>query len=223
MTSLSPVRVVLVALALVIGSYACASALAELDSSDRPAFPTDPGKFSSLSLGDPPGWLQAVSPFRSDLEADLALIAAIRAIQSGREKATAANSSENTLALTRVRQSLSITPCDAELWLALALLQAQRDPRDPVVTEALKMSYFTAPNDARLMPVRLDMATLSDALAYPDVKELVRGDVRLMVTRQPDMRGAVVLAYRRASTLGKAFLEESIQSIDPRFLSTLRG
>jgi hypothetical protein len=223
MTSLSPFRVVLVALALVLGSYACASALAELGSLDRPAFPMDPRKFNASSLGEPPGWLQAVSPFRSDLEANLALITAIRALQSAREKATAVNGGEYTLALTRVRQSLSVAPYDPELWLALALLQAQRDPRDPVVTEALKMSYFTAPNDARLMPVRLDMATLSDALADPDVKELVRGDVRLMLTRQPDMRAAVVLAYRRASRLGKAFLEESIQSIDPPFLSMLRG
>jgi hypothetical protein len=223
MTSLSPFRVVLVTLALVVGLYACASGLAELGSLDRPVFPMDPRKFNALSLGEPPGWLQAVSPFRSDLEANLALITAIRALQSGREKAAAANSGENTLPLTRVRQSLSIAPCAPELWLALALLQAQRDPHDPVVTEALKMSYFTAPNDARLMPVRLDMATVSDALADPDVKELVRGDVRLMVTRQPDMRAAVVLAYRRGSRLGKAFLEESIQSIDPSFLSTLRG
>ncbi len=220
MKSLSPFRVVLVALALLVGSYACASALAELGSMDRPAFPMDPRKFNTSSLGDPSGWLQAVSPFRSDLEANLALITAIRALQTGREKAAAANSD---VALTRVRQSLSIVPCDPELWLTLALLQAQRDPRDPVVTEALKMSYFTAPNDARLMPVRLDMATLSDALADPDVKELVRGDVRLMVTRQPDMRAAVVLAYRRASRLGKAFLEESIQSIDPALLSMLRS
>ena len=30
-------------------------------------------------------------------------------------------------------------------------------------------------------------------------------------------------AYRRASTLGKAFLDESIRSIDPSFLAILRG
>jgi hypothetical protein len=109
------------------------------------------------------------------------------------------------------------------LWLALALLQARSDPRDPTLVEALKMTYFTAPNDARLMPVRLDTATSFDALADPDVKELVRGDIRLMVTRQPELRAAVVSAYRRASKLGKAFLEEAVQSIDPSFLATLRG
>ena len=73
------------------------------------------------------------------------------------------------------------------------------------------------------MPLRLDTATLFNALADPDVKELARGDVRLMVTRQPGLRNAVVAAYRRASSLGKSFLEEAVQSVDPAFLPTLRG
>ena len=50
-----------------------------------------------------------------------------------------------------------------------------------MLIEALKMAYFTAPNDARLMAVRLDLATSFDALADPDVRELARGDVRLIL------------------------------------------
>jgi hypothetical protein len=73
------------------------------------------------------------------------------------------------------------------------------------------------------MPVRLDTATLFDALVDPDLKELVRGDVRLMLTRQGDLGKAVVAAYQRASSQGKAFLTEAVQSIDPSFLPALRG
>ena len=51
-------------------------------------------------------------------------------------------------------------PYHAELWLALALLKAQKNPRDPMLIEALKMAYFTAPNDARLMAVRLDTGNI---------------------------------------------------------------
>lgn len=224
MTSLSSFRTLLLALALIVGSYALASTLAELGSLDRPAFPTNPAKITSSSTGEVPGWLQSVSPFRSDVEGNHALIVALRAIQSRKEKSSATISSENARALARVRQTLSIAPYNPELWLALALLQAERDPRDPVVVEALKMTYFTAPNDARLMPVRLDTATSFDALTDPDLKELVRGDVRLMLTRQQtDLMNAVVSAYRRASSLGKAFLEDAIRSIDPSFLPILRG
>ena len=73
------------------------------------------------------------------------------------------------------------------------------------------------------MPVRLDTATLFNALLDPDLKELARGDVRLMVTRRPELRTAVVSAYRRASSVGKALLEDAVQSIAPSFLPTLRG
>jgi hypothetical protein len=44
-----------------------------------------------------------------------------------------------------------------------------------------------------------------------------------MLTRKTDLRTAVISAYQRASSLGKKFLEESIQSIDPAFVPTLRG
>jgi hypothetical protein len=71
--------------------------------------------------------------------------------------------------------------------------------------------------------VRLHAATAFDALDDPDVRDLVRGDVRLMLTRMPALRTAVISAYRRASKLGKAFLEEAVQSIDPTFLMELQG
>jgi hypothetical protein len=220
---LSVFRIVLVGLALMTGLYALASTLAETTSLDRVAFPSDPAKINSPWAGEVPGWLAAISPFRSDLEGNHALIDALQVIQAGKRTTGAGAGAENARARARVKQTLSIAPYNPELWLALALLQARSAPRDPTLVEALKMVYFTAPNDARLMPVRLDTATSFDALADPDLKELVRGDVRLMVTRQPELKAAVVSAYRRASKLGKAFLEESVQSIAPSFLATLRG
>lgn len=223
MNSFNTFRIVLVTLALTIGSYALASSLAGWTSPDRAAFPSDPSKIASQMAGDPPEWLQFVSPFRSDLESNSALVTAFQAIQPDKDRQTAETFSRNDAAQDRVKKSLSIAPYDPELWLALALLQAQRNPRSKSLVEALKMSYFVAPNEMKLMPVRLDAVTRFDALSDPDLKELARGDVRLMVTRQPELRTAVVSAYRRASGLGKAFLEDAVQSIDPSFLATLRG
>jgi hypothetical protein len=213
--ALSKFRILLVALALVLGSYTLASAVAEMGSSDQPTFPLDPAAISAPS-SRVPDWLAVLAPFRSDLEASYALAAALQAIQSGKKNAPGA-SIEVLRAQERVRQLLTIAPYNPELWLALALLQAQRDPRDPLLSEALKMTYFTAPNDTQLMPVRLDTATSFDALADPDVRDLVRGDVRLMLTRTPELGTAVVSAYRRASNLGRIFLQEAVQSINPSF------
>src|SRR5882757_10329978 len=197
MTSLSKFRILLVALALTIGSYAIASAIAEMTALERTAFPADAAKINSPWTGDVPSLLLTLSPFRSDLESNHALIAALQAIESGRQKPATVRSAKHADALSRVRQTLSISPYNPELWLALALLQAQRDPHDPVVVEALKMTYFTAPNDARLMPVRLDIAGRFDALAIPDVRDLVRNDVQLIMTRRPELKPAIVSAYRR--------------------------
>jgi hypothetical protein len=221
MSSSSNFRIALVAMSLTVGVYSLASVLTEVATPARAAFPSDPSKISAPAIAETSNWPNAISPFRSDLAGNYALTVALQILQSREDKP--GQSEGNARAETTVKQALSIIPYDSELWLALALLQARRDPHDPVLTEALKMSYFVAPNDPRLMPVRLDTATLFDALSDPDLKELVLGDVRLMLTRKADLKTAVVLAYRRASSLGKKFLEESVQSIDPAFVPMLRS
>jgi hypothetical protein len=222
MSSLNIFRIAVVAISLTIGVYSLASILAEL-SSARPRFPSDPSKVISPAGEEVPNWPNSISPFRSDLDGSYALSVALHALQSRKEKSATGIAEENVRAEATVKRALSIVPYDSELWLALALLQAQRDPHNSEAVEALKMSYFVAPNNPQLMPVRLDTATSFDALSDPDLKELVRGDLRLMLSQKTDLRPAVISAYRRASTLGKKFLEESIQSIDPAFAPTLRG
>ncbi|WFU39408.1 hypothetical protein QA640_34370 [Bradyrhizobium sp. CB82] len=222
MTSSSRFRILLSALALIIGCYAMVSALAEVMALEPTTFPADAAKISSRWTGNVPSSLAALSLFGSDLESNHALIAALQAIQSGQQEPRTVRSTKHVDAVDRVRRTLSISPYNPELWLALALLQTQRDPHDPVVVEALKMAYFVAPNDARMMPVRIDIASRFDALAIPDIKDLVRNDVQLILTRRPLSKSALVSAYRRASDLGKAFLEDAVESIDPSFLVTLR-
>jgi hypothetical protein len=104
----------------------------------------------------------------------------------------------------------------------VALLQTQRGSESPQTVEALKMSYFTAPTYAQLMPLRLYTVALSYTLSDPDLKQLALGDVRLMLLRKPDMKAKVLLAYRNGSGPGRAFLENAAQSIDPEFASELR-
>jgi hypothetical protein len=60
-------------------------------------------------------------------------------------------------------------------------------------------------------------------LSDPDLSELARGGVRAILTRFPDQRQALVNDYGRASQLGKASLEESVETTDPSFFDTLRG
>lgn len=222
MSSTSKFRIVLTGLALVVGSYAIVSALVEVTALGRTTFPADSAQIGRWTE-DAPSLSGTRSPFGSELRSNHALIAAPQTVESGRQWPTMVRSTTDTDSVSRVRRTLSISPYNPELWLLLALLQVQRDPHDPVVVEALKMAYFVAPNDARLMPARIDMAARFDALTLPDVRDLVRNDVRLILIRRPESRSALVSAYRRASKLGKAFLEDAVKSIDSSFLATLRG
>ncbi|GLR88536.1 hypothetical protein [Bradyrhizobium iriomotense] len=219
MNSSNATRAVLTGLALFIGVYGLALRLGGMIASERPKFPRDPQQAMTPSPAMP-RWVSLLAPFDSGVLGSQALNLAFEAIQRG--QSAAGPGGENDLARSQLTNALSRVPYDAELWLALALLEAQRDPSGPATVEALRMAYFTAPNEAELMAVRLDTATRFDALEDPDLRELAQGDVRLMLTRQPDQKAAVVSAYRRASNRGKAFLEEAIQTIAPTFLATLR-
>ncbi len=220
MISSSRTPVILVVLALTTGCYGAASLVAEATAMDRPEFPKDPSRSNPLSSSGGE-WLGWVFPFRSDLEANQVLAVALNAIAKGKPGGSVVAGDEPLQ--TRLKRTVAFAPYDAGLWLSLALLEKQRDPNSPATVEALRMSYLTAPNDARLMPARLDAATGSDALVDPDLREFALGDMRIMLTRSHGQKDAVVTAYRRASSRGRAFLGEAIQSIDPAFLPALRG
>ena len=199
MKSLTTFRIVLVTLALITGIYTLASSVAEWTSLDRPTFPSNPAKLSPTA-SEAPAWLQAVSPFRSDLESNHAFDQCTSGnSRSPIGKRIDRGSSQGEKYPVNRSDELRTMACSC------ASRSTAQFPAAPSLVEALKMSYFVAPNEMKLMPVRLDTATRSDALSDPDLKELARGDVRLMLTRQIDLKGAVVSAYRRASGLGKAF------------------
>jgi hypothetical protein len=160
----------------------------------------------------------AIAPFRSDLKADYAAAFADQTLKSEYIRGTPAEES----AQNAVKSALKIGPHDSRMWLVLALLQAQSNLGDSLIAESLKMSYLTGPNRAELIPIRLDSVTLHQSLNDGDLKELARGDVRIILTQRPDQRPALVNDYLRGSSTGKAFLEESARMFDPKFADSLR-
>jgi hypothetical protein len=161
----------------------------------------------------------AIAPFRSDLKADYALALAGQTLKSEYTGRT----QNDERAKNAVGSALKIGPHDSRMWLVLALLQVRNDLGDSRIAESLKMSYLTGPNRADLIPTRLDTLTLGRALNDPDLKELARGDVRVVLTQFPDLRPALVDDYVRGSSIGKAFLEESARTFDPKFVASLRS
>jgi hypothetical protein len=188
----------------------------------RPAPPPLPSRTNTAPTSDQiasAGRASAVAPFRSDLKADYAMALAGQTLKSE----YTGQSRSDEAAQNAVKRALKIGPHDSRMWLVLALLQARSNLSNSLVAEALKMSYLTGPNRAELIATRLDIVTLGNALNDADLNELARGDVRLILTKFPDQRQALVNDYVRGSAIGKKFLEDSIQMYDPKFAASLRS
>jgi hypothetical protein len=217
MSATSKFRLLAFAIFVFVGGISTANLMAELlrpASASQPSrSPASPDEVSSA------GRASAIVPFRSDLMADYAVALASQVPASGQ----ASQGDQVNAAQETARRALGIGPHDSRLWLVLALIEARRNPADPRVAEALKMSYLTGPGRVELIPARLRSATSNNALNDSDLSELARGDVRAILTQLPDQRSSLVNDYARASETGRAFLRESVNMLDPKFVDALQG
>jgi hypothetical protein len=211
-------RVMAFSAVLVIGSVAIMNLTAEFVRLPTSAFPTGGAKIPSQTQVDTANWVAGVAPFRTDLKSDFTLTIATQALIG---ETSYYKPGINQEAQAAAKQALLAGPHDSRIWLVLALLRSQRNPRDPQLAELLKMSYFTGPNFLEVVPTRLQAVATSVALDDPDLRELARGDVRLILTRRPDLRTTITDAYRRGSPAGKLFIEASVKTIDPKFAASL--
>ena len=123
-------------------------------------------------------------------------------------------------ALTRALHS---SPLRGDIWLMLAAASKHNSPQSSTAA-MLKMSYYTAPNDLDLVPLRVSVALATDAVVRePELRDLIKRDVSLVVTHRPALRPALASAYRSASTDGKTYLEGLISEQDPTYLDQVRA
>jgi hypothetical protein len=116
-----------------------------------------------------------------------------------------------------VERALAYAPHASGVWLMAAGLASRFGwPRSDALS-ALKMSYFTGPNEIHLIPLRLFTATHSSALTDDDIQRLVQREVRMI------MKAALPAAYDNADPEAKRFLERAVTEADPSFLETLRA
>jgi hypothetical protein len=122
-----------------------------------------------------------------------------------------------------IEKALAYAPHDSGVWLLAASLASRFNWSGWNDAGALEMSYYTSPNAIDLIPLRLFTAMHSNALADEDVRQLVQGDVRMVLVRWPKLRLALISAYKDASPDSKSFLERTVNDTDPAFLESLRA
>jgi hypothetical protein len=203
---------------IVLGWFAIATIVAEKLGPQTLQFSQDLALSDSSASGPLAEWAAAAAPLRGDLLADVAMSRAAPALGAPPSPEMI---ERRERALASAKQSLSMAPHSSRTWLLTAMLQNQGQDRQSVA-EALRMSYLTSAADIALIPARLGVISASVAIADADLKNLARGDIRLILTRRPDLQPAIASAYRRGSPDGKAYIAEVVRSLDPGFAASLK-
>jgi hypothetical protein len=214
-------RIVTLLLALALAWFAIATILAETLTPKTQGFSQDlamPGSRSYDRLAD---LAAAGAPLRGDLLAHIAVARATAALKYDKAAVSPEAIATRERALATARHSLSLSPHSSSTWLLVAMLQGQGQARESNA-EALKMSYLTSPANVNIIPSRLAIVSTSAAISDDELKNLARSDIRLILTRRPDLKPAISSAYRRGSAEGRAFIDEAVQLNDPAFSASLR-
>jgi hypothetical protein len=124
-------------------------------------------------------------------------------------------------ALNNFTRALRYSPHRGDVWLMLAALGNRYKPAGYDTAALLKMSYYTAPNEFHLLPLRLHVALASD-VRDTELRDMIKRDVGLVLLRLPALEPALVAAYRSAPADRKIFAENLISEVDPRYLKTMR-
>jgi hypothetical protein len=119
-------------------------------------------------------------------------------------------------ALPAARRALVYAPFRSEVWLLLAEMAKDYELHAPGAATALTMSYYTAPNNHALTPLRLSMA---NAVRDVGLGQLVARDLQIIFNLRP----AVIAAYATASAEGKHVIETVVEETDPSFLTRLKN
>jgi hypothetical protein len=215
-------RIVTALIAVVLSWFAISTFLAETFTPKPPRSWRD---FTSQAEGNTAGpltdWIASAAPLRGDLLSAVAFAHAGGLVRLGKTSAPSDSSAQREGAISRAKESLSLAPYASSTWLLLASLEDLGSDRS-AAAEALKMSYLTSTADFDLIPKRLGVFASVATKADPDLGDLARGDIRLILTQRPDLKAAISDAYANGSIDGKALTFELVNSQDPAFAATLR-
>jgi len=188
------------------------------------AFPFTPGAASIVSADSDrsrTAMAARLAILRGDLWADDAMLLASE-LGNGLYEAGGVASERFAAVRDAAQNAVRYAPHDARMWLILATAATRNDQPDARLPALLKMSYYTAPNDADLMRLRLLTAVRSEAITDADLQILVAGELRTIIQSRPDLKPAIGEAYRAAQAPGKKFILDALQSLDPALAASLQ-
>ena len=111
-------------------------------------------------------------------------------------------------------ESVAASPLNSRMWLVLAIsLAAQKSAPEPIVN-ALKMSYYTAPNDLTLTEPRLALSLQLKSLGDFELKAAVLRDIRNISLGAQKLRSILARTYCHASPEGRAVIDDTARDFE---------
>ncbi|GIQ73789.1 hypothetical protein ACE103_14510 [Bradyrhizobium sp. ma5] len=104
-------------------------------------------------------------------------------------------------------RALRLSPMDAGAWFGLAAATGRFDWLNPTASKALKMSYYTGFNRSDLIAPRLILLAQVDTTRDVELVDLLQRQIRLILTRAPELKGAIGQAYRVATDANRHIIE----------------
>ncbi|MDH2380197.1 hypothetical protein [Bradyrhizobium sp. CER78] len=169
-----------------------------------PAFTPAAAAIGAATLALSAWWLAADAlRFKPSLAAGLGVVRSELWLRDGwNELQTSPETAE--AAFTR---ALRLSPMDAGAWFGLASATGRFDWLNPTASKALKMSYYTAFNRSDLIAPRLILLAQVDTTRDVELVDLLQRQIRLILTRAPELKGAIGQAYRVATDTNRRIIE----------------
>lgn len=162
-----------------------------------------------------------IGVLRGELWADYAFALASVPIREFEDAKTIAAPRSIEPARSAARRAAELSPHDLRVWLLLAALDSQNERFRSNVSEELKTSYYTGPNEDALRPLRIRVALAFDAIADPELQSLVTMEIQTIIAHAPALKPSIIAAYLHGSAAGRRFLEDEAPKLDPELLDVL--
>jgi len=217
-------RVALTLFGVFLSAQAAWILLAERHGLNHIRLPVD-GKTATISIAEQDKSKRAASlaVVRGDLWAESAFAQGSQ-LWIDRAMELDAGGQLNAEARTTLTRALRYSPHRGDVWLMFAALADQYKWSEYQPSLLLKMSYYTAPNELALFPLRLNVSLhAKGVIDDAELQDMVRRDISVILTRAPALKPALVAAYRSALPQGKILAERVISEIDPDYLGVVRA
>jgi hypothetical protein len=184
-------------------------------------FPREPRNPAiSSSERDRAGRAAELALVRGDLWAEAAIAQSPEPILGVESRRASQSADQVQVARATAEKAARLSPHDARIWLLLASLDCSQHRE---ASGTLKLSYYTGSNEIVLMPLRLLVATCSDAINDAELQTLVAREIRLIITHEQDPKPVILAAYQNASPSGKRFIENVVGELDSGLMATIRA